>query len=507
MKPLSLEMSPTRSRRLNEILGLGVVTLAVLLLLALVSYAPTDPSLNTVGGYAGAGVLRPVHNWIGKTGAFSSDLLLQVLGIAVFLFPFLLARLGVSWMRSQRLGSPTAKGVGLLLWLISAPTLLGLLPWHLRWRGALPVEGVAGRLLADAAVVQLNYPGACVVSSLLLLLSIYLSTSFTFNTAQDWAGQRLGIVYRARERYIQWRGGRANLQAARVANRLETRRERAAARQSVLEATAAATAERNAHGTLLGGLFAKWGFWRRGIRADQASADNAAEPKRTVWSRMPRTDVDAGPEPEFAPLPSHLQAEAAAQLERNDLLNEDAAPAPFAMEQAEEAPLYPGRREADFSWLTPAAAAQPQAMPRTAEIVPFPAAPSAPFSSAPLPPPMTEREEPVEVLPPALVAAVVQPAAAAAQPAPAGGIAFGKRADESVAPVTLTAKSVHGYKLPPSSLLYRNEEHAAVREEELRDEARILVEKCGEFGVDGQVTQINPGPAATGPTLPQTPKT
>jgi len=36
-----------------------------------------------------------------------------------------------------------------------------------------------------------------------------------------------------------------------------------------------------------------------------------------------------------------------------------------------------------------------------------------------------------------------------------------------------------------------------VREEALREEARVLVEKSAEFGVDGQVTQINPGPVVT----------
>ena len=36
-----------------------------------------------------------------------------------------------------------------------------------------------------------------------------------------------------------------------------------------------------------------------------------------------------------------------------------------------------------------------------------------------------------------------------------------------------------------------------MREQALRDEARVLVTKCAEFGVDGQVTQINPGPVVT----------
>jgi DNA segregation ATPase FtsK/SpoIIIE, S-DNA-T family len=53
------------------------------------------------------------------------------------------------------------------------------------------------------------------------------------------------------------------------------------------------------------------------------------------------------------------------------------------------------------------------------------------------------------------------------------------------------------YKLPPSSLFYRGEEPAKVSEEELRDKAQTLVQKCAEFGVEGKVTQINPGPMVT----------
>ncbi len=79
----------------------------------------------------------------------------------------------------------------------------------------------------------------------------------------------------------------------------------------------------------------------------------------------------------------------------------------------------------------------------------------------------------------------------------AQNIAFGKRADADLMAVAITPKSVRGYKLPPSSLLFKSEEHAQVRENELREEARVLVEKCGEFGVDGNVEQINPGPVVT----------
>ncbi|MGD0368505.1 MAG: DNA translocase FtsK 4TM domain-containing protein, partial [Acidobacteriaceae bacterium] len=49
MKPVRLVLTPTRNRRLNELVGLLVLASAVLLFLSLVSYRPTDPSLNTTG--------------------------------------------------------------------------------------------------------------------------------------------------------------------------------------------------------------------------------------------------------------------------------------------------------------------------------------------------------------------------------------------------------------------------------------------------------------------------
>jgi S-DNA-T family DNA segregation ATPase FtsK/SpoIIIE len=58
-------------------------------------------------------------------------------------------------------------------------------------------------------------------------------------------------------------------------------------------------------------------------------------------------------------------------------------------------------------------------------------------------------------------------------------------------------KNVSGFKLPPSTLLNPGEEPQAVREDELREEARVLVEKCDEFDVRGQIVQINPGPMVT----------
>ena len=50
MKPKRLVYAPTRSRRLNEMLGLILVVSAAILLLSITTYTPSDPSFNTASG-------------------------------------------------------------------------------------------------------------------------------------------------------------------------------------------------------------------------------------------------------------------------------------------------------------------------------------------------------------------------------------------------------------------------------------------------------------------------
>src|SRR5260370_24334575 len=142
MKVLSRVFTPTRNRRLNELIGFLILVSAVLLFLALASYSPLDPSLNTAA-------LQPVRNWIGLFGAMLSDLLLQIAGVSVFLVPLALGALGARWFRSRDVVSPVAKTLGAVLLMIFLPALLALLPWSLHWKHAVAIEGLLGRIAGD----------------------------------------------------------------------------------------------------------------------------------------------------------------------------------------------------------------------------------------------------------------------------------------------------------------------------------------------------------------------
>jgi S-DNA-T family DNA segregation ATPase FtsK/SpoIIIE len=109
--------------------------------------------------------------------------------------------------------------------------------------------------------------------------------------------------------------------------------------------------------------------------------------------------------------------------------------------------------------------------------------------------PRTVAKEPVQ---PAKVSEpALDPVARSAPARTASAPSIGERADTELRTVTVAPKNVSGYRLPPSTLLHRSDDPSPVKEDELRASAQVLVEKCAEFDVLGQVVQINPGPVVT----------
>jgi S-DNA-T family DNA segregation ATPase FtsK/SpoIIIE len=214
MKVLSRVFTPTDNRRLNELIGFLLAAVALLLFLALASYSPLDPSLNTAGNHS-------AHNWIGVFGALVSDLVLQGFGISAFLLPALLGFLAARWFRSRRLGSPSAKAVGAALLVVFIPALIAIQPLRMRWMHAVPIEGLLGRILGDVLVHFLNVIGAYIVSCAVIAVALYLSTAFSFNTLELWLQTRFAFFFAAMERFRDWRERR---RLAREQKKLEKRR-------------------------------------------------------------------------------------------------------------------------------------------------------------------------------------------------------------------------------------------------------------------------------------------
>jgi len=91
------------------------------------------------------------------------------------------------------------------------------------------------------------------------------------------------------------------------------------------------------------------------------------------------------------------------------------------------------------------------------------------------------------------------PPPSASESAPRETIAIGVRADviRATQARTTMPKQQGSWNLPSSTLLHRPEAREAYDEQELKQLALTLTQKCGEFGVMGTVVQINPGPVVT----------
>ncbi len=210
MKLFSRIFTPGNNRRLNELVGFLLLVSAFLLFLALISYSPLDPSLNSASSLT---ISRAARNWIGVVGALGADLVLQCFGLSAFLLPVFPAMLGLRWFHSRRVQAAVAKTLGCVWLMMFVPALLGLLPGHLRWLHVVPIEGLEGRILGDFLIHYLNLAGAWIVCSAIVAVALYLTTAFSFASMQVWAPTRFAFVTALWQRWQDWQEARARRQS------------------------------------------------------------------------------------------------------------------------------------------------------------------------------------------------------------------------------------------------------------------------------------------------------
>jgi S-DNA-T family DNA segregation ATPase FtsK/SpoIIIE len=219
-------LTPTGNKRLNELIGFLCMVAALLTAAALFTYSPSDACFNVAASPNAA-----PRNVIGPFGAYSADLLFQLLGFPAFLLPMGLLWLGIKWFRSKNVDSPKATLIGYALMLFSLPALLALIPFP-DVRGAIPAGGMAGKLIAGLLQSGFNFWGALIVTSALLVTASFLATTFSFGgafarvTGPASAVGKLGILQRAQARWHDWKENREQQRMRRKveANRLEGRR-------------------------------------------------------------------------------------------------------------------------------------------------------------------------------------------------------------------------------------------------------------------------------------------
>jgi len=152
-----------------------LLALGILLSLALLSYHPTDPSLNTQSA-------EPVRNWIGPFGATLADYLFQLLGVTSFVTA------GVSLVFGGRLlvrrKSPVhwPEVAALFTVVVMVALLAQLLIGSVHFRGEpLPTGGAIGEILASLLTRLMGRAGSVVVTCFALLIMIKLALDVSFS--------------------------------------------------------------------------------------------------------------------------------------------------------------------------------------------------------------------------------------------------------------------------------------------------------------------------------------
>jgi DNA segregation ATPase FtsK/SpoIIIE, S-DNA-T family len=139
-------------RRLRELAGLGLMTLAGATAAALVTWSVQDPSLSHA-------TARPIHNIGGYTGAIGADLLMQILGLGAIMLILPIAIWG--WrMLTHRSFDREALRLG--CWILCTVVAAGFAscwPHGGAWPLPTGVGGVVGDALVRAPAVVFGPPG------------------------------------------------------------------------------------------------------------------------------------------------------------------------------------------------------------------------------------------------------------------------------------------------------------------------------------------------------------
>ena len=188
----------TLSRRLSEFLGVALFAVALIWLISLVSHESSDPVwfFTTDTSHA------PV-NFVGRVGAFLSELSLQLFGYAAYLIPAVIAVIGWHYFWCRKPDAAYTKVTGAALLFSCSSAFLSLVFGSTDVAGkSFHAGGSIGAWLAGVLADFLNRTGSIIVLMTLMVLAVILSTQFSFGRMfasvlvmlQDASGNGLGVI-------------------------------------------------------------------------------------------------------------------------------------------------------------------------------------------------------------------------------------------------------------------------------------------------------------------------
>src|SRR5271170_4685519 len=148
---LSGQIGAVLRRRLREVGGIALISLAMMAVLALATWSVHDPSLSHATD-------APVHNLLGRTGAIAADLLMQLLGLGSLALLLPIGVWGYRLLGHRPLGRERLRALAWLLGAVLAAAFASCLPRGAHWPLPTGLGGVVGDAILRAPTVFLGTP-------------------------------------------------------------------------------------------------------------------------------------------------------------------------------------------------------------------------------------------------------------------------------------------------------------------------------------------------------------
>ena len=166
----------TLSRRISEFVGVALFALALIWLISLVTHDPTDPVW-----FFTTGASHPPANFVGRVGAFLSELSFQLLGYAAYVVPAVIGVAGWHYFWCQKPDAAYTKITGVALLFGCSSAFLSLVFGSTEVAGkTFYAGGSIGRAFGLFMSDYLNRTGSLIVLLTLMMLAVILSTQFSF---------------------------------------------------------------------------------------------------------------------------------------------------------------------------------------------------------------------------------------------------------------------------------------------------------------------------------------
>ncbi len=448
MSTKSRTKSSTKKSLANEVLAVVLVVAAILLVLSLFTYDPRDPSINSVGPQ------REPQNLIGVVGAFISDVFLQWFGLASLLIPVLLVLVAMRAFSTKNPGFPARKAFGATLLLIAFSGFLALFPEIKIGLLARSYNGGAiGQMIEAGLAGLMGAAGAAIVLAAASVLTLMLTMEISLARLVGWVRsirEARAEIHQTKptvfSRFSGWWEARAEqrhlLAAQRRAEKVEEQRrkdEEKAEHERLRQIEQARERE------------------VRKLRMEEARRLKEQQQPAASGPIVEKITASA-PRPEIAIAGSGISSGAAVRMASTEAV--ETVPAlPAARLQARElVQEHTVRVEQIKAGLAPLA---------------------------------------IEITMDPTVAEMISTASIVRTAATEKAETDVKSAKQTRRKTAVETLAGYVYKLPTIDLIEPPIGHFEQAEEELRDRATILAEKCKEFAVTGHIHRINPGPVVT----------